>query len=91
MVKDIRDVRPRKNPEVAEKIGSTTILFDANAGRLYELNETAKAMWVLCDGKRTVEEIARAMATDYDAPLEKLAQDVSAFVRKMIELTLLLE
>jgi len=91
MVKDIQEAKPRKNSDVAEKIGSTTILFDANAGRLYELNETARAMWVLCDGKRTVREIAGALCSEFDAPAEKLAEDTAAFVRKMVELGLLIE
>jgi len=91
MGKDLMAVRPKKNPDVAEKIGSTTMLFDANAGRLYELNESAKTMWVLCDGKRSVGEVAKAMAAEYDAPDEKLAADTVAFVKKMVELGLLLE
>ena len=91
MIKDIQGAKPRKNPDVAEKIGSTTILFDANAGRLYELNETAKVMWVLCDGKRTVREIAGALGSEFDAPAEKLAEDTAAFVKKMVELSLLIE
>jgi hypothetical protein len=86
---DLQATRPKKNPDVAEKIGSTTMLFDANAGRLYELNESAKTMWVLCDGKRTVADVARAMAAEYDAPAEKLAADAAAFVKKMMELGLL--
>ncbi len=91
MAKDLQATVPKKNPDVAEKIGSTTMLFDANAGRLYELNESAKTMWILCDGKRSVGEVARAMAAEYDAPAEKLAADTAAFVKKMMELGLLVE
>jgi len=81
--------KPKKNQAVAEKIGATTMLFDASAGRLFELNETGRAIWSLCDGSRTVEEIAKAMEAEYGIEPAKAADDTSAFIAKMKELNLI--
>lgn len=83
------DFRPKKNPDVAEKIGSITMLFDASAGRLFELNETGKAVWMKCDGKKTVMEIADAIRAEFGEGAQDARQDVAAFVAKMIEFNLL--
>lgn len=84
------DFRPKRNPDVAEKIGSITMLFDAAAGRLFELNETGKSVWVMCDGRRTVSEIAEALGAEYEGSPSEMLKDVSSFVAKMLELNLLM-
>jgi hypothetical protein len=81
--------KPKKNQEVAEKIGATTMLFDSSVGRLFELNETGKAIWSMCDGSRTVEEIAKVMVSEYGIEPAKAADDTSAFITKMRELNLI--
>jgi coenzyme PQQ biosynthesis protein PqqD len=40
------------------------------------LNDSAHAIIARCDGKQTVEEIAAALAEEYDAPVEALREDV---------------
>ena len=44
--------------------------------RILTPDETAVAVLKLCDGKRTVEEIAEALAKDYAAPLDVIRKDV---------------
>uniref|UniRef100_A0A7C3ILZ5 PqqD family protein n=1 Tax=Candidatus Methanomethylicus mesodigestus TaxID=1867258 RepID=A0A7C3ILZ5_9CREN len=83
-------MRPKRNPDVAEKIGAMTMLFDASAGRLFELNETGKRVWIMCDGKKTVKEIADAIKAEFGDEARNANDEVASFVAKMIEFNLLL-
>jgi len=70
------------------KKGNSVLLFPEG---LLELNETAQEILVRCDG-RTVSEIIRALAEEYDVDSQMLAADVGETLadlqrRKLIELT----
>jgi len=39
----------------------------------------------LCDGKRTVGEIASALATMYDAPIEQISADVTKLLADLVQ------
>jgi pyrroloquinoline quinone biosynthesis protein D len=70
------------------KTGNSVLLFPEG---VLELNETAQEILAHCDG-RTVSEIIRALAEEYDIDLEMLAADVGETLadlqrRKLIELT----
>jgi pyrroloquinoline quinone biosynthesis protein D len=70
------------------KSGNNVLLFPEG---ILELNETAQDILTRCDG-RTVSEIVRALAEEYNADLEVLATDVRQTLadlqqRKLIELT----
>lgn len=78
-----------KSPDVAEKIGSITMLFDSASGRLFELNESGKKAWVLIDGKRSLGEVAEAISMDYGIDKELAMRDLLEFVKEMLELGIL--
>jgi pyrroloquinoline quinone biosynthesis protein D len=44
--------------------------------RILTPDETAVSVLKLCDGKRTVEEIAETLAKEYAAPLDVIRNDV---------------
>ena len=44
--------------------------------RMLTPDETAVAVLKLCDGKRSVEDIAAALAKDYAAPVDVIRNDV---------------
>ena len=70
------------------KTGNRVLLFPEG---VLELNETAQEILTRCDG-RTVSEIIRALAEEYDVDSQMLAADVGETLadlqrRKLIELT----
>ena len=70
------------------KTGNSVLLFPEG---VLELNETAQEILTRCDG-RTVSEIIRALAEEYDVDSQMLAADVGETLadlqrRKLIELT----
>lgn len=49
------------------------------------LNASAAAIVKLCDGTRSVDEIAEALAAASGAPLERVAGDVRTLVARLAE------
>jgi hypothetical protein len=43
------------------------LVYDQDRHHIHHLNPTAAAVWSLCNGRRTVSEVARAAAIDEDA------------------------
>ena len=69
---------PQRRPDApAVLAGDTT-----DAGEV-ELNATAYAIWELCDGETTVDEMVGASAELFDAPAETIAHDVEKILRKL--------
>jgi pyrroloquinoline quinone biosynthesis protein D len=53
--------------------------------RVFTPDETGLAVLRLCDGQRTVLEIATQLAAEYDAPAEHIAADVIAMLQDLAE------
>jgi pyrroloquinoline quinone biosynthesis protein D len=53
--------------------------------RILSPDQTAVSVLQLCDGKRTVEEIAATLAKEYSAPVEVIATDVQELLQGMAD------
>ena len=53
--------------------------------RILTPDETAVAVLKLCDGKRTVEEIAEALAAEYAAPVEVIKVDIQELLQGLAD------
>ena len=53
--------------------------------RILTPDETAVAVLKLCDGKRTVEEIAKALAAEYAAPVEVIKVDIQELLQGLAD------
>ena len=75
---------------VAREIEGELIIVPLAAGigdledELYTLNETGKALWTRLDGKRTLQEIARGLAEEYEAPPGEIEEDVRGLVQELV-------
>lgn len=49
------------------------------------LNASAAAIVQLCDGTRTIDEIIAALASDVDAPRERVDADVRSLVAQLAD------
>lgn len=74
-----QDFRPRRRPDIrTEPVGGELVLYDAAGGRAGYLNSTAAAIWALCDGERSVAQIATYLAREIGG--EHVASDVTATI-----------
>ncbi len=51
---------------------------------LYSLNDCGRAIWQKLDGLRTLEQVAVALESEYDAPADDLRSDVAGFVAELV-------
>ena len=64
------------------------VMCAPEGGRAYVLNAAATLVWELCDGTRTVEAIAREMATAYAIGHQQAVGDVQGFLADLREASL---
>ncbi len=74
---------------VAREIEGQVIIVPLTAGianieeELYTLNESGQTIWQQLDGRRTLQEVASALAGDYDAPIVDIERDVLGFADEL--------
>jgi pyrroloquinoline quinone biosynthesis protein D len=51
--------------------------------RVFNPDETAVAVLKLCDGQRSVNEIAAILSQEYQAPLEEITNDIVAMLQDL--------
>ena len=91
------DSTPSPGPNSVPKISSRArIQTDKVTGKpvlvsqetVVNLNATAADILALCDGQRTVSQIAAELAAQYNAPAETIAASTSAYLEKLARLNL---
>lgn len=74
---------------VAREIEGDIVIVPLVAGigdaddELFTLNDTGKAIWKQLDGERTLGDVAKVLAEEFDAPLTELQADVLGFAGEM--------
>jgi hypothetical protein len=64
-------------------LGDEYVILDRAGDRFYQLNGTARAIYFLCDGSRTVDDIARALAESYEVTLEVSRHDTAKTIEEL--------
>ena len=77
-------LRPSARPQVsAVPLHDELILFDERSSRTYVLNGTGARVWALCDGSRTLERVARAIASAYGLDERQAMADVQDLIDEL--------
>jgi hypothetical protein len=61
-----------------QEAAGTVVLLTLDGGQYFALEGTGGRVWELCNGHRTVSEIAAILAGEYDAPQRNIASDLIA-------------
>jgi hypothetical protein len=71
------EMKPSRNERVvSRRAAETVILLDPTSGEYFTLDDVGGRIWELCDGSRDVDQIAAALALEYDAAPERIRADV---------------
>jgi hypothetical protein len=62
--------RARREQLVVQDLPDEVLIYDLESHRAYCLNHTAALIWRSCDGRRTIEEMARALEKEIDRPVD---------------------
>lgn len=72
---------PRPNPDVqGTTLDGETVLLNLSTGRYYTLNRVGSAIWETCTGTQSLQDIHAALCGRFDAPPERIADDLFALV-----------
>lgn len=66
------------------------VLHHPRTNQVYLLNPTGAALWVLCDGVRTVETLARTLSEQHEQDHEQTLVDVCQLCNELQRAGLLL-
>jgi uncharacterized protein YifE (UPF0438 family) len=77
-----------KKENVLERFGDDLLLFESSTGKLFEVNETGKAIWKLLDGKNNASNIKEKLSAEFDK-VKSIERDVHDFLNRLLELDLI--
>ncbi len=69
--------------------GTRTVLLDSRSGHYYGLDEVGSRIWNLAQAGFAPSSIAQKLAEEYDAPADKLQEDVQSFLADLRQSRLL--
>jgi Coenzyme PQQ synthesis protein D (PqqD) len=61
------------------------VLLDPQSGKYFTLEAVGTRVWQLCDGTRTISEIAAIMGGEYDESPEVIECDVMELVKELMD------
>jgi hypothetical protein len=83
-------IRPTTSTYVtASSLDDSLLLYDARTLAGFILNPTAAYVWMLCDGTRTLEDIAQHLAADFGLARVQALGDVHELANGLCEQRLL--
>jgi hypothetical protein len=74
---------------VAQQAAGKWVLLDVKTGEYYALDSVAGRVWQLCDGTRSVRQIAEVVGDEYDGAGQAIEDDVAALVSELVGESLL--
>ena len=81
--------RPATATQGSRDLGDEYLFYDREGDQVHVLNGSAREIFLLCDGSRTVEEIAEAFSKEYEADAGAARQDAGRIIRELADLGLL--
>ena len=83
--------RPQARSDVkAQEIGEEVMLHDAQADKIHVLNHSAYAIWKLCNGDNTLEDICRKLSELYPDASGDIREDIQAVIEDFRQKLLLI-
>jgi hypothetical protein len=70
---------------IARQMQEEILLYDSKKDSTHLLNPTAAAIWEMCDGTRTPEEIAKEILQVLSADRKTVRTDVERIIREFSE------
>ncbi|HEX6331473.1 MAG TPA: PqqD family protein [Actinomycetota bacterium] len=86
----VQQDRPLRKPGVwLRQSDNENIVFDPETETVHLLNATAMAIWVLCDGETTPDEMIDAICDLSGLPHDVVAEDVRRILLRFVEADIL--
>lgn len=84
--------RPYRAASVVSRwMDGEAVLVHPEQGKVRVLNSVGARLWELADGERTIAEMARVVAQEYDVEQARAEKDAAAFCRDLVRRGLMLQ
>jgi hypothetical protein len=81
---DPRADAPRKHPDLASRVYDGEAFIVLPQSHQYKiLNEVGTRVWELIDGARTLDDMARLIADEFEISVEEALRDVGDFINDL--------
>ena len=81
---DLASVPKRKERVESREFGTEAILLNLVSGDYLQISASGFEIWKHIDGYKTVEDIARELAIDFDAEPQDLADGAAEFIDQLV-------
>ncbi len=68
-----------------ERIDENVLLYHPGLTKTIHLNQTAAIVWDMCDGTRSVQEIADTLGLEYPDAVAEIREDVDATLQRFAD------
>ena len=83
-------IRPSQRPgTICHDVLDERVLYCPDIQQVVSLNESARAIWELCDGSRTMDDICAELTSETGLTVEQLWDDVRNAIDRLHDLKLL--
>ena len=76
---------------MVQEVEGQAVLLDIESGEYFALNEVGKRVWDLCDGTRTVLQVADTIRSEYDVSADTALDDTGALLENLAGAGLVIE
>jgi hypothetical protein len=74
---------------VAQQAAGQWVLLDIQSGQYFSLDPVGGRIWQLCDGTRSVRQIAEVVSDEFDTEGQSVEDDVAGLVSELVGESLL--
>jgi hypothetical protein len=79
----------RAEDVISRRIGDEMVVLKNTADSAHILNKTAAAVWELCDGERSLDEIAERICDRFEVSFEEARADIEEIIGRLIQVGIL--
>lgn len=81
---NLNDIPRHRRGQYLEELDGESVVFGRTSSKTYFMNGTASAIWKLCDGSRSVQDIANVLEGIYPESTSEIASDVAQIVDRLV-------
>lgn len=85
MANILDEVPVKQNHLIVRELENEFIIIDTKSAQIHSLNETAAAIWRMCDDKLSVDDMAQRILEKFDVSFETAKSDVEKTLRSFLE------